>query len=192
VGSKMTAGGNITPSFLNQYYGTADAAASAVTVAAQTTLTTPATVPANEPAAGSAYELLFGGSFTWSTSTPQLLAFTITLAGTVILNGHPGILATAFAASAAGRFTGRATLTYSATGAGGAVFADYFINLSETANAANPGTAANNTVGISDCNSAAQTIDTTASMSWIVKCGWAGIVGTPTITNRHTCFRKIA
>src|SRR5258706_4471396 len=188
----MTAGGNITPAFLNQYYGTADTTATTVTAAAQTTLSTPYTIPANEPAVSSCYELLFGGNFVWSTSTPQLLAFTVTLAGTVILNTRPGILATAFAASAAGRFTGRATVSFSITGAGGGVYADYFINLSEATAAANPGTAANNTVGISDCNLAAQPVDTTASMSWIVKAGRTGTAGTPTITNRHTCFRKIA
>ena len=192
MGVLWSAGSRITASQLNQYYGYSDSATTTVTAAVQTQLTTSYSIPASEPSVTSAYEIEFGGSFTWG-ATQQLIAFSLVIGGVVVLANHPGIDATAFSVSAAGRFTGRARFNWSAVGASGAVFADLQVNLAETANAAKPGTAADNTVTISDATSAASAaIDSTAAVTCIVKCGWAGTTGAPTISNRHTQFKKTA
>jgi hypothetical protein len=199
MGVLWAAGSRITASMMNQYYGYSDATTTTVTAAAQTQLTTSYSIPANEVSVSSGYEIEFGGSFTWG-STQQLIAFTLVIGGVTVLNNHPGIAANAFAASAQGRFSGRARFNWSAAGASGAVFADLFVNLSEIANATGVPATINqanveavNSVAISDATSAASAaIDSTAAVTCIIKCGWASVTGAPTISNRRTQFKKVA
>jgi hypothetical protein len=198
MGVLAVAGQKVPASFPNQYYGAADTTSIAVTAATQTALTTSYSIPANEPAAGSAYELSFGGSGTWG-ATQQSLAFTLVVGGVVVLNNI--ILgAQAFSASAAFRFAGRALIVWDSVGATGKLVSEYLINLTQTANnVAPPGTytqgnfQAAATYGLADANGAlSAAIDTTTSTAVVVKCAWNSTTGAPTITNRHTRFAKVA
>jgi hypothetical protein len=191
MGVLAVAGQKVPASFPNQYYGYADTTATTVTAASQTVLATPYTIPANEPLVGSAYQVHFGGTGVWG-STQQLIGFTFVIQGVTVVNTINAIANTAFSASAGFRYTGYGEFVFQATGASGAVLASLFYTLTETANNVNPGTASTNTVSVADSNSVASTIDTTAAIAVNVKCGWGGTTGAPTISNRHTIFRKIA
>jgi len=191
MGNLIVAGNDLTPAVLNQYYGYADTTSTTVTAATATRLTTSYSIPASEPAAAeSAYEILFGGSGTWG-STQQLIGFQLHLQAVSVV-ANVSIAATAFSASAGFRFAGRALLVCDSTGATGGFYGALDITLTQTANAVLPGTTADNTVAIADANAAAATIDTTSAMAAIVTAGWAGTTGAPTITNRHTVFRKVS
>lgn len=191
MGTLIAAGQDATPAFLNQYYGFADTTPITVLAAAQTQLTSAYTIPANEPVAGSAYEMLFGGNGVWG-ATQQLIAFSVVVAGNVLLNTIPGIAATAFAASAGFRYHGRAIFVCNTTGVSGSFGVSLEITVTETANAVNPGTASTNSVSLADAAAGNPAVDTTAGMTAVIKCGWASTTGAPTITNRHTIFRKVA
>ena len=190
MGTLWTAGTDATPAMLNQYYGNADTTTTTVTATVQTQLTTSYSIPALEPAVNSAYRMDFGGNGQWS-STQQSLAFTLSISAVAMLN-NVTIAGAAFAASAAFRFTGWAEFVWSQVGGSGQVFASMFVCLTETASAVNPGTAATNTVPVADALSVnSSNINTAVSMPVFVQCAWGG-AGGPTISNRHTIFRKIA
>ena len=193
MGNLAVAGQKVPASFPNQYYGVASTSPITVTAATQQPLTQSQNIPANEPILNSTYEVIFGGTGVWG-ATQQLIALTLVVAGTVVVNTVNGITATVFAANAGFRFNGRAQIIFSAIGVSGSVFGELAYVFAETANAvgAIPVAAASNSVAVSDGNSVAVTVDTTSSMSVVVKCGWAGTTGAPTITNRRTVWRKIA
>jgi hypothetical protein len=191
MASRWTAGQDPTPGQLNAYYGDADTNNVTVTQATFTTVSGSYTIPANEAAANSAYELLTGGSGVWG-STQQALSFQITLAGTVLF-ANTTIANTAFAASAAFRWSARALIVCNAAGATGTWTGDLLGCLTQIANNINPGTAANNTVPFADSNTGAViTQDTTVAIAVVLQAKWNATTGAPTISGRHTCFRKIA
>lgn len=190
MGTLRVAGGRGTAADQNQYYGFSDVTDTTVTAATAQNLSTPYTIAANEPAVGSSYEIKFGGTGTQG-STARSMAFTVVLQG-VVLVANVNVDAGAFAANAGFRFKGVADLFCSATGALGGFRAGIMVNISEVALATGLFTAATQTIGLADANSAASTIDTTAAMTAVVKFAWGSVTGAPTITNRHTKFRKDA
>lgn len=190
MGLLWQAGQRITTSMMNQYYSHSDTTDTAVVAASQQQLTTSYTIPANEPSTDSSYTIKFGGTGQQG-STQQLLTFTVVLQG-VVLVVNSSIAASAFAINAAFRFEGEARLICASLGATGGFRAGIHINLAEIANPIGSITAASNNLAYADGNSAAGVIDTTSNMLAVVKCGWAGTVGAPTITNRHTIFSKVS
>lgn len=199
MGVLAVAGQKVPASFPNQYYGFADTTGTTVTAATQTALTTPYTIPANEAAVGSAYEIIFGGNGVWG-ATQQALNFNLVVGSVVVTTNNATLGAQAFSASAAFRFAGRVQIVFNAVGASGNALGAIMINLAETLNnIAPPATVtqanlqANASYGFVDASSGpSAAIDTTAAQAAVLKCAWAATTGAPTITNRHTIFRKIA
>jgi hypothetical protein len=176
---------------LNQYYGYADTGQTSVVGTGPANLSTVYTIPANEPQAGSAYEMICGGSGTWG-STAQSLTLSLYLQGTVIC-ANVTISNAVFNVNAGFRWRLTADWVCSATGSSGKFFGGYSAVLTQTANQVVPGTAADNTVPVADGNAIGVTIDTTAStMFAVVKAGFASNTGSPTISNFRTMFRKVA
>src|SRR5262252_8271823 len=173
MGTLWVAGNDMTASLLNQYYGFADTTFTTVTAATQTQLSTSYSIAANEPSAGSAYTVDFGGNGTWG-ATQQTLVFGLSIGGV-------------------------ARFAWNQVGASGNVLADIMGNLTQTANnVAPPGTYTQgnfqsaNSIGFADANTAASaTINSTVSTAVFVTCAW-GSTGAPTLTNRKTIFRKVA
>jgi len=198
MGTLWVAGNDMTASLLNQYYGFADTTFTTVTAATQTQLSTSYSIAANEPSAGSAYTVDFGGNGTWG-ATQQTLVFGLSIGGVALL-ASVTIGAQAFSASAAFRFAGVARFAWNQVGASGNVLADIMGNLTQTANnVAPPGTYTQgnfqsaNSIGFADANTAASaTINSTVSTAVFVTCAWGSTTGAPTLTNRKTIFRKVA
>src|SRR5215469_2574100 len=128
------------PGDLNEYYGFADTTSTIVTQATFQNLSTQYTIPAGEAVnAGAAYELSCGGSGTWG-STQQALTFQMNIGNGF---GSGGVAASTALAASAG-FTWGAVLTAVTSDGVSGWWAVLKIWLQETANAVNPGTAADN------------------------------------------------
>ena len=63
--------------------------------------------------------------------------------------------------------------------------------LTESANAINPGTAADNSVGFAGCTHTAVTQDTTVADTLEIDAKWAGTTGTPTLSCVGSLFEKV-
>lgn len=186
--------------FINggQVYGKADTATTAVTAASATRLTSSYTIPGGEAAVGSAYEIRFGGSGQWG-STQQTLTFSVTV-GSVVVFANIVLGASALAASANFRFAGHVCIVWDAVGASGDVSGSSMISVTQTANSVVPpgsytqgNWAAQGSYVLTDANGAlSSAIDSTADQVFVVKAAWGSATGGPTLTNRHTIFRKVA
>jgi hypothetical protein len=176
------------PGDLNQYYGFADANSTTVTAASFANLSSQYNIPAGEAdTADVAYELACGGSGTWG-STQQALTFQPVLGSGF---GSGGVAAAAALAASAG-FTWGAVLTAVCSDGVSGWWATLKIWLQETANAVNPGTAADNAFPLVVSNTSVHSAATNANIAVAVQCKWASATGTPTITNNWTTFRKIS
>ena len=174
---------------LSQYYGYADANPTTVVAAVATALSSVYTIPAGEPYAGAAYELCCGGAGTWASATPPALGLSMALNGTSFGNGQAGnISGSAFSASAAFCWEARFRLTC-ADGVS-SWRCRLLAVLTQTANQALPGTAADNVVPVSCYNS--QTAAVSSAITVAVFGKWGSTTGAPTITCDMTEFRKVA
>jgi hypothetical protein len=175
---------------LSQYYGYADTTQTTVTAASLANLSTVYSIPANEPYAGAAYELTCAGYGTWASSGPQALTLSPLLGSGTITGTARVIAAAAFSASAAFQWwttigitcsDGVSSWQGSMTGA-----------VAETANALNPGTAADNSVALAGATSASYTAAVSSALSVALQAKWALTTGAPTLTCVRTTFRKVA
>lgn len=171
----------------NQYYGVADVNQTTVLAATAQNLSTVYTIPAGEAYATAAYELSCGGTGTWG-GTQQLLKFQALL-GTQFGNS-PQIAAAALPASAA--FSWMAVMKVISADGVSNWWGSLSVWLQETANALNPGTAADNCFAMAASNSAAHAATVSANITVAVQALWGATTGAPTITNSWTTFRKIS
>lgn len=174
---------------LNQYYGYADTNATTVTAATATALSTVYTIPAGEPYAGAAYELCCGGTGTWGTTSPPALGLSMALNGTSFGNGQAGIISgSAFSTSAGFCWSARFRLTcIDGVSSWGCRLEAV---LTQTANQALPGTAADNTVPVACYHSDTAAVSSAVTVAVFAK--WGSTTGTPTLTCSMTEFRKVA
>jgi hypothetical protein len=168
------------------------AATSAVTVtAAAFTNLASYTVPGADAQAGSIYQFTMFGYGTWG-STQQALSLQPQLGG-VTIGSAQVIDATVFAISAAFRWNAAVWLEVNAPGASGSWNVGWQFNATQITNNIIPGTAANNTVGVSSGNgSAAITADSTVSEALTFQAKWAATTGAPTITCRTAWPVRVA
>lgn len=190
MGTLWTAGQRLTAALLNQYYGYADTTPTTVTQATIQNLSSVYTIPAGEPQIGSAYELDCGGNGTWG-STRQNLTTGFYLAGTQI-GVNQTIDFSVFSSSAGFRWAARIIVVCASTGVSGTWYGQETFTLTQIAGNVIPGTAANNTIPAADANQNAVTVSTASAIGVALRCQWASVTGGPTITCRHTTFRKIA
>jgi hypothetical protein len=192
MGNLVTAGSKAVattaPGGANQYYGYADANQTTVTAVSLTELSSVYTIPAGEAYAGAAYELECGGDGTWEAE--QALALHLLINGAAA--GHsPSIAAAAFAASAA--FTWAAVLTYVCVDGVSEWQAGMRFQMNQYGNAIVPGTAADGEATASDSvGSGTYTADVTDAVTCALGCHWGNATGAPSVTCRHTRFRKVA
>lgn len=176
------------PGQLNQYYGNSDAVTTTVTQIAATNLSSVYTIPANEAYTGAAYELTCGGNGTWG-ATQQLLTLAMALNGTSFGSGGAGkVAAAALAASATFFWTAR----YSLVCVDGISSWECRLEatVAESANAANPGTAASNSMPVNAVLN--HTASVTSAVTVALQALWGSATGAPTLTNLMTTFRKTA
>jgi len=185
----VVAGQRITPAVLNRIYGSADGNAHTVNGASFADLSSVYQVPAGDASAGTAYRLATFGNGTWG-STQQTLTVSTALAGTQI-GIAPAVVSTALSASAAFDFELEMLLICVTNGSSGTWVARVRGLVNETANALLPGTAADNTVGLTGCTHAAVTQDTTIANNLSIQAKWASATGSPTLTCRGTLFEKV-
>jgi hypothetical protein len=183
----LQAGSRTTASFLNSYYGQADAVQSVVTAAAFTNLSSLYTIPAGEPQAGSVYELTCAGYGTQG-STQQQLSFQMlhgtTLAQTVTIG--TGV----FSASQAFQWS----LTFRMVCADGvsAWWCSLGGSVAESSAALSTGASGQESVAIAAVNTSVHAAAVSSAISVAVQAKWNSTTGSPTITNNLTTFRKIA
>ena len=175
---------------LSQYYGYADTAQTTVTAASSVSLSTVYTIPANEPYAGAAYELSCGGYGTWASSGPQALTLSPFLGSGTITGTARVIAAATFSTSAA--FQWSVTIGITCTDGVSGWQASWRGAVAETANALNPGTAADNSVALAGATTASYTASVSSALSVSLRAQWASTTGGPTLTNVRTVFRKVA
>lgn len=175
---------------LSQYYGLADTTPTTVTAAALANLSTAYVIPAGEAYANAAYELRCGGYGVWG-STQQQLNLKAYLNG-ALSNGATGaIAATAFSASLG--FVYRATIDLVCVDGASQWMWTMDAIVTQTAAAALPGTAADNTVPVSSGPHAGPaTASVSSAITVALQADWASTTGAPTITNTWTKFRKVA
>ena len=175
---------------LSQYYGYADGNATTVTASTATNLSTSYTIPAGEPYANAAYELTCAGYGTWASSGPQALTLSPFLGSGTITGTARVIAAAAFSTSAA--FQWSALIELTCTDGVSGWQASWRGAVAETANALNPGTAADNSVALAGATTASYTAAVSSALSVALKAQWASTTGGPTLTCVRTTFRKVA
>ena len=190
--SLIPAGGTLTAGQgqgqLSQYYGYADGSPTTVTAASANNLSTVYTIPAGEAYAGAAYELSCGGTGTWG-STQQQLTFAMALNGSSFGSAGAGkVAATALAASAS--FFWSAAYELTSVDGVSSWNCKLTVIVAEGASAANPGTAATNTIPLAVMLNHTATVS--SSITVALQALWASTTGAPTITNSMTRFRKTA
>lgn len=173
---------------LSQYYGAADTNTTTVTQIAATNLSSVYTIPAGEAYTGAAYELSCGGNGTWG-STQQQLTLAQAMNGSSFGSAGAGkVAATALAASA--NFFWNARMTLVCVDGVSSWIGRLEALVAESGSAANPGTAATNTVPV---NAVLQhTASVSSAITVSLQALWASATGAPTLTNLSTTFRKIA
>jgi len=187
AGDPLTAGEQ--PGQLNERYSFADTTVTTVTAATLQNLSTAYTIPAGEPYAGASYTLECGGFGTWG-STQQNLKYAGYL-GAAFGAGNAGqIAAAAFSASAAFGWRARVDLTCEDGISLWRVSADG--KVTQTTNAALPGTAADNSVSWTVGPTGSLTAAVSSPLVAVLQAEWAATTGAPTITTTWTRFAKVA
>jgi hypothetical protein len=147
------------------------------------------TIPAGEAYAGAAYELCCGGSGTWGTTSPPALGLSMALNGTSFGSTNAGnISGSAFSTSAA--FCWEARFRLSSADGVSTWNCRLEAMLTQTANQALPGTAADNVVPVCCYSSHTATVASAVTVAVFGK--WGSTTGTPTLTCDMTEFRKVA
>lgn len=189
MGDLITAGQDLTPAVLNQYYGYADSTQTTVTADSLSNLSTAYTIPENEPQAGTVYELECGGNGTWGSSSPPQLIFAFCLNGNAV-GYNPSVAGAAFSASANFRWSAKARFV--CTDGVQHWTGTLTVTLNQNANPVNPGTAADNSVALTDSSVTGINESVSSAITAAIQCNWAATTGSPTITNQWTTFKKVS
>lgn len=184
----VLAGQTLTPAVLNRIYGTADSVSHTVNNTGYAQLSSIYTIPAGDASSGTAYQITTFGNGTWGTA--EAITFSAALAGTEI-GTAPQIAGAALSNAAAFDFEVTVTLICVSNGSSGTWVSSIRGLITESANAINPGTAADNPIPFCGCTHTAVTQDTTIGDAFGIYAKWAGTTGTPTVSCVGTLFTKL-
>jgi hypothetical protein len=184
----VLAGQTITPGVLNRIYGTADAVPHTVNNTSYAQLSSIYTIPASDPNPGTAYRIYTFGNGAWGTA--MTLQVSLGLAD-VEIGTAPTIAGAALSNAALFDFEIWGKLICVGNGTSGTWVASLHGVFTETANAINPGTAADNSVTMSGCTHASVVQDTTVANDFGIYAKWGGTTGSPTFSCLGTIFEKV-
>jgi len=184
----VLAGQTITPSVLNRIYGTADSIPHTVNNTSYAQVSSIYTIPASDPNSGTAYRIFTFGNGVWGTA--EALQLSVGFADLEV-GTAPTIAGAALASAALFDFEIWAKAICVTSGTSGTWITTFHGILTQSANAINPGTAADNSVSFSGCTHTAITQNTTVPNDFGIYAKWAGTTGTPELIAIGTIFEKV-